>query len=123
MSCKGIGVDIVAVDRIRNSYERGGEKFLKKILTDHEIMLCSGKSNMIASVAVRFAAKEALSKALGSGIADGYNWHSVEILNDKKGKPFVKVLDNALAVMTESIKISLSHEKKYAVAFVVIEID
>ncbi|TLU87619.1 MAG: holo-[acyl-carrier-protein] synthase [Chlorobium sp.] len=123
MICNGIGVDIVAVDRIRNSYERGGKKFLKKILTGSEIMLCSGKADMIPRVAVRFAAKEALAKALGSGIAHGYNWHSVEILNDKKGKPFVKILDNTLAVMAESIKISLSYKKKYAVAFVVIEIE
>jgi len=109
-----IGLDIVDVDRIRLSYRRYGDKFLFKILTENEIASCRKKGDMIQSVAARFAAKEALSKALGCGISNKFNWHSVEILNTLNGKPFVRVIDNSCALKNASIKISLSHDKRYA---------
>ena len=115
-----IGIDIVNVDRIRKSYERYGDKFFRKILTEDEIACCRKKADMIQSVAARFAAKEALSKALGCGISVLFGWHSVEILNTSNGKPYVKVINNGCVPENSAITISLSHDKQYAAAVVMI---
>jgi len=115
-----IGLDIVDVDRLRVSYDLYGDKFLQKILTENEIGSCRKKGDMMQSVAARFAAKEALSKALGCGISKKFNWHSVEILNTLNGKPFVRVIDNSCTLKNASIKISLSHDKRYAASVVMI---
>lgn len=118
---RGIGVDIVDIRRIRKSYEKYGEKFLRRVLTKNEISYCKKKPDMIPSVAVRFAAKEALSKAIGCGISRGFSWESAEVVNDKHGKPSVKVLDETLGVSGDAIKLSLSHDGDYAVAVVLID--
>ena len=115
-----IGVDIVDVDRIRVSYERYGDRFLFKILTEEEIASCRKKGDMIQSVAARFAAKEALSKALGCGISKKFSWHSVEILNALNGKPYVRVVDNSSTLKNASNKISLTHDKRYAASVAMI---
>ncbi|NTW11433.1 MAG: holo-ACP synthase [Chlorobiaceae bacterium] len=111
-----IGMDIVCVDRIRKSYRRYGDKFLEKILTGAEIELCRKKADMLQSVASRFAAKEAISKALGCGIGGKFGWHSVEILNDPGGKPYAKKTELLTQYRMTSIKISLSHDRQYAAA-------
>jgi holo-[acyl-carrier protein] synthase len=111
-----IGMDIVSVERIRNSCQQYGERFLEKILTGDEIDLCRRKADMLQSVASRFAAKEAVSKALGCGISSGFSWHSVEILNDPYGKPYVKKNGAMAADGDVSIKISLTHDRQYAAA-------
>ncbi|NTW82902.1 MAG: holo-ACP synthase [Chlorobiaceae bacterium] len=115
-----IGIDMVNVDRIRSSYERYGEQFLGKILTPAEISLCRQKADMIQSAAARFAAKEAISKAIGHGISEHFSWHSVEILNDQHGKPFVRILDHEFPVQEQSIRLSLSHDSQYASAVALI---
>ncbi|NTV91782.1 MAG: holo-ACP synthase [Chlorobiaceae bacterium] len=115
-----IGMDIINVDRIRTSCNRYGDRFLMKILTENEIALCRKKADMTQSVAARFAAKEALSKALGCGISKHFNWHSVEILNNPEGKPFVRVIDKQSPLSEASISISLSHDKQYATAVVLV---
>ena len=115
-----IGMDIVNVERIRTSYQRYGDRFLARILTENEIALCRKKADFIKSVAARFAAKEALSKALGCGIGRDFNWQSVEILNGPSGKPFVRVVDKQCRLEEDSIKISLSHDKEYAAAVVLV---
>lgn len=111
-----IGMDIVNVDRIRKSIERYGDKFLGKILTEREIELCRRKADMLQSVASRFAAKEAISKALGCGICRDFTWHSVEILNDSAGKPFANLAGPLPKYPDVAIKISLSHDRQYAAA-------
>ncbi|RNA64166.1 holo-[acyl-carrier-protein] synthase [Prosthecochloris sp. ZM_2] len=116
-----VGVDIVDVTRIRSSYERYGEKFLRRVLTDREIEACREKGDMLASVAARFAAKEAVSKALGTGLSRGFSWKSVEILNESSGRPVVHVLDSSLGVQSSAFRISLSHDGPFAVAFVMLE--
>ncbi len=116
-----IGVDIVDIRRIRKSYERYGERFLHRVLTELEIGYCKQKKDMMPSVAARFAAKEAVSKAVGSGISRGFSWKSVEVMNDEYGKPSVNVLDESLGVSGESIRLSLSHSGDYAVAFVLLD--
>ncbi len=115
-----IGMDIINVERIRTSYRRYGDRFLEKILTADEITLCRKKADMMQSVAARFAAKEAISKALGCGISKNFNWQSVEVLNGPQGKPFVRVIDKKCLITEGSIKISLSHDKQYASAVVLI---
>jgi len=115
-----IGMDIINVERIRTSYRRYGDRFLEKILTGDEITLCRKKADMMQSVAARFAAKEAISKALGCGISKHFNWQSVEVLNGPEGKPFVRVIDKKCKITEGSIKISLSHDKQYASAVVLI---
>ncbi|MCG8345735.1 MAG: holo-ACP synthase [Chlorobiales bacterium] len=116
-----VGVDIVDIRRIRRSYERYGEKFLRRVLTEHEISYCKTKKDMMPSVAARFAAKEAVSKAIGSGMSRGFSWKSVEVVNDKKGKPLLKVLDSQFGIADEQIRVSLSHSGDYAVAFVLLD--
>ena len=91
MNIYGIGTDIVNIDRIRKSLKN--KKFIERIFNKKEIQRCKltlKKSNCYAK---RFAAKEAFSKALGTGIAQGINFNEIIILNEKNGKPFIKLLD------------------------------
>ena len=115
-----VGVDIVEIARIRSSYERFGQTFMKKILTDAEIALCLSKPDPVASLAGRFAAKEAVSKALGTGISKGLFWHSIEVLNDEAGKPFVTI---HAPTFSGRISISISHDRHSAVAMALYEPD
>jgi holo-[acyl-carrier protein] synthase len=116
-----IGIDIIEIERIKRSYEKYGEKFLIKILTQNEIAYCFTKHHPFESIAARFAAKEAISKAIGSGISKEFAWHSVEIFNDEKGKPTVKWLENKHK-LEMAIKLSISHTHQYAVAVALIEL-
>ncbi len=122
MNRRDIGVDIVDIRRIRKSYERYGERFLKRVLTDREICHCKRKKDMVPSVAARFAAKEAVSKALGTGIARGFTWKSVEVVNDENGRPSLHMLDRSLVISDDHIRVSLSHSGDYAVAFVLLDL-
>jgi len=121
------GVDIVEVDRIRHSLENGGEAFKKRVFTEKEIEYCENKkSAKYESYAARFAAKEAVSKAFGTGIGKYVSWKDIEVLNDDKGKPYV-VLSGGAKELFYSINgldmsISLSHCKDYAIAYAVFEI-
>ena len=112
-----IGTDIVEVDRVKENIIKHKNRFLDKIYTKHEIDYCeSKKTQKFQSYAVRFAAKEAIYKALSDYIKDTYTWKDFEVLNDSNGRPRVKVhlkLENL-----EDIDISLSHCKEYAVAYV-----
>ena len=113
-----VGVDIVEIARIRSSYERFGQTFMKKILTDAEMALCLSKPDPVASLAGRFAAKEAVSKALGTGISKGLFWHNIEVLNDEAGKPFVTIHSPSF---TGKVSISISHDHHSAVAMALFE--
>ena len=121
-SRRDVGVDIVDVRRIRKSYEKYGEKFLQRVLTENEIKYCTKKKDMMPSVAARFAAKEAVSKAIGSGISGGFSWKSVEVVNDEHGRPSLRVFDKALGISDNDLRISLSHSGDYAVAFVLLDL-
>lgn len=112
-----IGTDIVEVDRVKEYIIKYENRFLDKIYTNSEIDYCESKNaQKFQSYAVRFAAKEAIYKALSDYINDSYTWRDFEVLNDSNGRPRVKVhlkLENL-----EDIDISLSHCKEYAVAYV-----
>ena len=127
MSIYGIGTDIVNVDRIKNSLKN--KNFIKRIFNEKEILKCKKTNNSINCYAKRFAAKEAFSKALGTGISNGINFNEIVILNKKSGKPYIKIvgqtkkiLDRKFKKKKSKISLSLSDEKKYAVAFVALSI-
>lgn len=119
----GTGIDIVKVDRIRQSVERTGERFLERVFTHDELAYCNQRKDPYPSLAVRFAAKEACVKAINTegfvAIAD------VEVVNASNGKPSLNVqgkLEDAFREMgVKKAHLSLSHEKDYAVAIVVLE--
>ena len=120
------GVDIVEVERIKRTLEKNGNSFKNKVFTDREVDYCEKKNSAkYQCYAARFAAKEAVSKAFGTGLSGGLSWKDIEVVNDPLGKPSVilsgkgKELFEKLGAV--SISLSLSHEKEYAVAYAVIE--
>jgi holo-[acyl-carrier protein] synthase len=126
MKIYGIGTDIVGVDRIKNIIK--DQKTLKRLFNEKEISRCSKILNSQNCYAKRYAAKEAFSKALGTGISNGINFNEIIVLNNKNGKPLIKFEGKTNKIMTKKfnnkavIFLSLSDEKKYAVAFVTISI-
>lgn len=114
-----VGVDITEIGRVEAALRRWGKRFLDRVYTPAEIEFCRGR---MPELAARFAAKEAVSKALGTGIR-GIAWREIEVLPDSQGKPEVLLKGRALARARElglnSISISLSHTDQMAIAFVV----
>jgi holo-[acyl-carrier protein] synthase len=118
----GLGVDIIEVPRIKKALNRWGERFLKRVFTPDERRYSLRKAFPEQSLAARFAAKEAVMKALGTGLSGGIAWTDVEIVNTPRGKPEVRLRGKiASRVGEKKVQISLSHTKEYAVAFAVIE--
>ena len=116
------GIDIIEVERVQDCIENLGEKFLHKIFTLSEIEYCNSKKQMkYQHFAARFAAKEAIFKAMSDLLENKYEitWTDVEIINDEKGKPNVHFL-NKNYNMIEQIDISLSHLNEYAIASCVV---
>ena len=127
MNIFGIGTDIVSVDRIKNSLKN--KNFINRIFNEKEILKCQKINNSINCYAKRFAAKEAFSKALGTGISNGINFNEIIILNKKTGKPYISIIGQTKKRLKKKFKnknskisLSLSDEKKYAVAFVTISL-
>ena len=111
------GIDIVEVKRVKRLVERWGDRFLHRVFTPSEIAYCRGKSWPEQSLAARFAAKEAIVKAIGTGLSQGIRWTSMEIVNDKNGRPSVKLGKRIKdKIGDKRILISMSHTKEYAVA-------
>ena len=113
-----VGVDIIEIERIARALERFGDRFLARIYTPAEIAHCRGR---VPELAARFAAKEAISKALGTGLV-GVSWAEMEVLSDRRGKPLVtlhgraKIRADFLGLSEWAV--SLSHNDDQAVAFV-----
>ena len=127
MNIFGIGTDIVSIERIQNSLKN--KNFLKRIFNKKEILKCKKIKNSTNCFAKRFAAKEAFSKALGTGISNGINFNEIIILNKKSGKPYINVIGQTKKILKKKLKkkkskisLSLSDENKYAVAFVTISL-
>ncbi len=118
---KSIGVDIVETSRIDRSITRFGNRFLQRVYTPHELDYCAGR---VSSLAVRWAAKEAVAKALGTGIGD-ISWQEIEVTNNHQKRPTVRLHGAAANLAAQlgisNFAVSLSHTKAYAVAFVVAE--
>lgn len=121
----GIGTDLVAVSRIKDSVEKYGERFLKKIFTEREIEYCNRfKDTEHLHFAARFAAKEAFSKAIGTGMAQGFKFKEVGIKNLKSGKPEIELFGGLAEKYGALIShVSLSHTDTDALALVVLEED
>ena len=127
MSIFGIGTDIVSIKRIKLSLKK--KKFIKRIYNEQEVLKCKKAINQHNCYAKRFAAKEAFSKALGTGISNGINFNEITVLNNKSGKPYInlkgktkKKIKNIFKQKKTKISLSLSDEMDYAVAFVTISV-
>lgn len=122
-----LGTDIVEVDRVKKAIENGGEKFSEKVFTPDEIQYCESRNVVkYQSYAARFAAKEAVSKAFGTGIGKNAAFNEIEIIKNSLGKPNVRLTGKAKAFYdslgASGISISLSHCREYAVAYATISI-
>jgi holo-[acyl-carrier protein] synthase len=122
----GIGTDIIDTRRIKKTITNFGNKFKKRCFLSSEIKRSEERINSVNSYAKRYAAKEACAKALGTGLAKGIFWKDIEVINNKFGKPFIKLHNNALRRIKKltnknyNIEVSLSDEKNYAIANVII---
>jgi holo-[acyl-carrier protein] synthase len=117
----GVGTDIIEIKRIEASITRFGQRFLDRLFTTNEQAYCLSHRDPHPRFAGRFAAKEAVVKALGTGFRDGISWLDIEILNDSQGKPSA-ILSPELqeAFNSPKIHLSISHCRDYATAFAVV---
>jgi holo-[acyl-carrier protein] synthase len=117
------GVDIVKVSRIEHLFSQR-ENNIRRVFTPAEIKYCQNKRHKFQHLAARFAAKEAMLKAIGTGWADGVRWKDIEVINDESGRPYLnlygKVRDIVDRMKVENITISLSHCSEYAIAQVIL---
>ncbi len=123
----GNGIDIIDINRIRRVINKYGNKFKKRCFSISEIERSEIRLNSAESYAKRYAAKEACAKALGTGLARGVFWKDIEVENNQYGKPFIKlhgkakeIFKNLNKTSNTQIEVSLSDEKKYAIANVII---
>ncbi len=125
MSICGIGVDICEIERFKKLIEKYDDRFLDKIFTENEKKYCRDKINKGApSYSVRFAAKEALFKAIGTGLRHGLTWKDIEVENDDLGKPFLNFYGKTKKIIGDrKVSVSLSHSIDSSIAFVIIEGD
>jgi holo-[acyl-carrier protein] synthase len=122
----GIGTDLVKIPRIAAVLENYGDRFLNRVFTPGEIAYCRGKVWTAAGLALRFAAKEAFSKALGVGLRrDGIRWREVEVVPNPQGKPELRVTGRAAALCAQAgitgMHLSLTDEDDRALAVVILE--
>ncbi len=121
----GVGIDIIEVARVKASHERFGERFVSRILHADEIAYCLSHKNPAPFLAVRFAAKEAISKAFGTGIGAELGWQDMEIRRKESGEPFVVLHGKGKKLFqsrrAKRLLISLSHTANYAAATAVLE--
>jgi holo-[acyl-carrier-protein] synthase len=119
----GIGIDIVKIERMKKVVEKWGNRFLERVFTEGEISYCYEKKEPFLSLAVRFAAKEALIKAVGS--IDSVCLRDIEVVNVETGKPLLlgrgKLGDFFQEQLIKNVHLSLSHEYEYGIACVVLE--
>jgi len=127
MKIFGIGTDIINIKRMEKSIKKNGDNFINKVFSKNEILYCKKKKNPFPFYAKRFAAKEALSKALGTGIRKGIKFKNIEITNDNFGKPSIELKGTTAAFLKKKIKtkkysiyLSLSDDIPWAQATVII---
>ena len=127
MKLFGIGTDIIRVNRLKKSLKK--KPFLSRVFSEEEIIKCKRQKKNLNCFAKRFAAKEAFSKAFGTGISKGINFNEIIVLNEKSGKPYIKLINKTKKIVEKKLKkklykisLSIADEKDYAVAFVTISI-
>lgn len=123
MQIYGIGTDIIECERIDRMIRRHEDHFIKRVYTEPEIRYCSGRKSSDQHFAGRWAAKEAVLKAIGTGWISGIAWTDVEVVNESGGKPLIRLHGGAAKIAEEKkideIQISITHCKSHAVAFAV----
>ena len=125
MKIYGIGTDIANINRIKKSLKN--KNFIDRLFSKNEVKKCNNQINKANCYAKRFAAKEAFVKALGEGFRNNINFNDIDVTNDKKGKPVISVSNNIKNFLKKKFKLkkyeiflSLSDEKKYSIAYVII---
>jgi len=120
MQILGLGTDIVECDRIQQMIDKHGDQFIDRVYTVHEIQYCRDRKSKLQHFSGRWAAKEAVFKALGTGWIRGLRWRDVEVFNQPSGEPTVRLAGNARRICEEKtiaqILITISHAKQYATA-------
>ena len=121
----GVGIDLIEVERIKASYARFGERFLNRILHPEEIAYCLSHKEPAPFLAARFAAKEAISKAFGTGIGAKLGWLDMEVRRKESGEPYVVLHGGGLKLLVErkacTVWLSLSHTQAHATAVAILE--
>jgi len=121
----GTGIDIIEVERIEASYEKFGERFLNRILVKGEMEYCLSHKKPGPFLAARFAAKEAVSKAFGTGIGAQLSWQDIEVKRKESGEPYVIMHGNGLELMKQRgariVHLTISHTEKHATAMAILE--
>ena len=119
MSTHAVGIDMIEIDRVQRVLDRHPRRFLERVYTPEEVAFCRGR---VSELAARFAAKEAVMKALGTG-ARSVAWRDIEVLPDRRGKPLVYLYGGAQRraedIGLDAIDVSLSHLESFALAVVV----
>lgn len=118
----GIGIDIIEIERIKESVDRFGDAFLNKIFTQTELDYSLSKKNKYQHLAARFAAKEAIAKALHSLGDEGFEWKNAEVYNEANGLPKVKLFGKLKELVGEGneLKITMSHSHHYVTCFAIL---
>ncbi|MDQ1336547.1 MAG: holo-[acyl-carrier protein] synthase [Thermodesulfobacteriota bacterium] len=121
----GTGVDLVSIQRMEKVILTWGGRFIKRVFTDQEALICRRRTASHAAFALRFAAKEAFSKALGLGMRKGIRWRDIEVFNEPSGKPGLRLSGMAANICRKNgingIHLSLSDDGDYGIAMVVLE--
>jgi holo-[acyl-carrier protein] synthase len=121
----GVGTDIIEVARIQASYEKFGTRFVNRILHENEIAYCLSHRSPAPFIAARFAAKEAISKAFGTGIGARLSWQDMEVARRESGEPYVILHGDGQKLLEERggrvVLISLSHTQQHATAIAILE--
>jgi len=121
----GTGIDIIEVERIRTSFEKFGDRFVNRILHPAEITYCLSHKDPAPFIAARFAAKEAISKAFGTGIGAALGWHDMEICRKESGEPYVVMHGKGNELLAKrnarAVLISLSHTRNYAAVVAILQ--
>ncbi|MEM0964667.1 MAG: holo-ACP synthase [Verrucomicrobiota bacterium] len=123
-SVLGIGIDFIEVSRIARALERQRERFRNRVFTDEELAYCDGMKFPAPHFAARFAAKEAVSKAFGTGIGEFLGWKSAAVAKDSLGKPFIRLDSQGKELLQKKggndVLVSLAHTKEHATAVAVL---
>lgn len=122
MGIRGIGVDVVDVERMKKMLQDQGEAFVSKVFTETEIAYCRARKNPHEHFAARFAAKEAVSKAMQKGWSGEFRWKDIEVMNEPTGAPKIVLYGELARLLAETkVHLSLSHTERTVVAFSIIE--
>jgi holo-[acyl-carrier protein] synthase len=121
----GVGIDLVEIERIESAYKKFGPRFIERVLTPEESTYCLAHKNPGPYIAARFAAKEAVSKAFGTGIGKAIGWQNIEVRHKESGQPYIsfngKGLELFSAAKANVLHLSLSHTNTNAVAVAILE--